>query len=86
MSCSKMIAAGFVTSSRWARDTRDDFATNLREILSDKIFEHVQNIRNYFAPLGNTCEEFKMTGDCFETALRPLAMSVAICRKTIAVQ
>ena len=58
--------------SRRVRDTRDDFAIILQGILSHKIFEHdfehVQNFRDYFAPLGDTCEE---TGDCFKTVLRP---------------
>ena len=67
------------------RDTRDDFATILRGILSHKIFEHVQNFRDYFAPLGDTCEEitnhWRLFQDCFT-----LAMSVASCRKTVAVQ
>ena len=45
------------TSSQRVRDTRDDFATILRGILSHKIFEHVQNFRDYFAPLCDTCEE-----------------------------
>ena len=44
------------TSSRWVLDTRDHYATILRGILSHKIFEHVQNFRDYFAPLGDTCE------------------------------
>ena len=48
---------GSATSSRRIRDTRDDFATILRRILSHKIFEHVQNFRDYFAPLGDACEE-----------------------------
>ena len=72
---------GSATSSRRVRDTRDDFATILRGILSHRIFEHVQNFRDYFAPLGDTCEEFtnhwRLFRDCFATHSRCLSPVVA---------
>ena len=72
---------GSATSSRRVRDTRDDFATILRGILSHKIFEHVQNFRDYFAPLGDTCEEitnhWRLFRDCFATHSRCLSPAVA---------
>ena len=72
---------GSATSSRRFRDTRDDFATILRGILSHKIFEHVQNFRDYFAPLGDTCEEitnhWRLFRDCFATHSRCLSPAVA---------
>ena len=88
MLCSKMIATklrlnceGSATSSRRSRDIRDDFATILRGILSHKIFEHVQNFRDYFAPLGDTCEEitnhWRLFRDCFATHSRCLSPAVA---------
>ena len=53
----------------------------LRGILSHKIFEHVQNFRDYFAPLGDTCEEITNHGrlfrDCFATHSRCLSPAVA---------
>ena len=71
MSCSKMIATklrGSATSSRRVRDNRDDFATILRGILSHKIL-------NIFATtlrhLATHARKLQITGDCFETALRP---------------
>ena len=77
MSCSKMIA----TKLRLFRDTRNDFASILRGILSHKIFEHVQNFRDYFAPLGDTCEEitnhWRLFLDCFATHSRCLSPVVA---------
>ena len=73
---------GSATSSRRFRDTRDDFATILRGILSNKIFEHVQNFRDYFAPLGDTCEEitnhWRLFRDCFATHSRCLSPVVAV--------
>ena len=70
-----------MTSSRRVRDTRDDFATILRGILSHEIFEHVQNFRDYFAPLGDTCEDitnhWRLFGDCFATHSRCLSPAVA---------
>ena len=86
MSCSKMIATnydceGSATSSRRVGDNRDDFAIVLRGILSKKIFEHVQNFRDYFAPLGDTCEEitnhWRLFRDCFATQSRCLSPAVA---------
>ena len=72
---------GSATSSRRVRDTRDDFATILRGILSHKIFEHVQNFRDYFAPLGDTCEEitnhWRLFRDCFASHSRCLSPAVA---------
>ena len=72
---------GSATNSRWVRDTRDDFATILRGILSHKIFEHVQNFRDYFAPLGDTCEDitnhWRLFRDCFATHSRCLSPAVA---------
>ena len=72
---------GSATSSRRVRDTRDDFAIILRGILSHKIFEHVQNFRDYFAPLGDTCEEitnhWRLFRDCFATHSRCLLPAVA---------
>ena len=72
---------GSAISSRRVRDTRDDFATILRGILSHKIFEHVQNFRDYFAPLGDTCEEitnhWRLFRDCFATHSRCLSPAVA---------
>ena len=84
MSCSKMIATklqGSATSLRRVRDTRDDFATILRGILSHKIFEHVQNFCDYFAPLGDTCEEitnhWRLFRDCFASHSQCLSPAVA---------
>ena len=72
---------GSATSSRRFRDTGDDFATILRGNLSHKIFEHVQNFRDYFAPLGDTCEEitnhWRLFQDCFATHSRCLSPAVA---------
>ena len=72
---------GSATSSRRVRDTRDDFATILRGILSHKIFEHVQNFRDYFAPLGDTCEDitnhWRLFRDCFASHSRCLSPAVA---------
>ena len=72
---------GSATSSRRFRDTRDDFATILRGILSHKIFEHVQNFRDYFAPLGDRCEEitnhWRLFRTCFATHSRCLSPAVA---------
>ena len=72
---------GSATSSRRVRDTRDDFATILRGILSHKIFEHVQNFRDYFAPLGDRCEEitnhWRLFRDCFASHSRCLPPAVA---------
>ena len=72
---------GSATSSRRFWDTRDDFATILRGILLHKIFEHVQNFRDYFAPLGDTCEEitnhWRLFRDCFATHSRCLSPAVA---------
>ena len=69
------------TSSRWVRDTRDDCATILRGILSHKIFEHVQNFCDYFAPLGDICEEitnhWRLFRDGFATQSRCLSPVVA---------
>ena len=45
-----------------------------------KIFEHVQNFRDYFAPLGDTCE--KITNH-WRLLCDPLAMSVASCRSPV---
>ena len=62
MSCSKMIATelrGVGDKFAMGLRHRNDFATNLRGILSHIIFEHVQNFRDYFAPLGDTCEEIR---------------------------
>ena len=62
ISCSKMIVTklrGVGDRFAQVRDTRDDFATILRGIFSHKIFEHIQNFRDYFAPLGDICEEIK---------------------------
>ena len=73
---------GSATSSRRVRDTRDDFATILRGILSHKIFEHVQNFRDYFAPLGDN----ESLATVSRLLCDPLAMFVASCRKTVAVQ
>ena len=69
--CLQLICEGSATCSRRFRDTRDDFATILRGILSHKILEHVQNFRDYFAPLATHTMTLRITGDCFETALRP---------------
>ena len=70
-----------MTSSRRVRGTRDDFATILRGILSHKIFDHVQNFRDYFAPLGDTCKEityhWRLFRDCFATHSRCLSPAVA---------
>ena len=55
--------------------------TILQGILSHKIFEHVQNFRDFFAPLGDTCEEFtnrwRLFRDCFATHSRCLYPAVA---------
>ena len=73
---------GSATSSRRVWDNHDEFATILRGILSHKIFEHVQNFRNYFAPLGDTCEEitnhWQLFRDCFATHSRCLSPVVAV--------
>ena len=75
---------GSATSSRWFRDTRDDFATILRGILSHKIFEHVQNYCDYFAPLGDTCEEitnhWRLFRDCFAT--QSLCLSPVVAKQS----
>ena len=73
--------------ARGRRQVRDGFetpattATILRGILSHKIFEHVQNFRDYFAPLGDTCEDIKnhwrLFRDCFATHSRCLSPAVA---------
>ena len=72
---------GSATSSRRVRDTRDDLATILRGILSHKIFEHVQNFRDFFAPLGDICEgitnHWRLFQDCFTTHSRCLPPAVA---------
>ena len=52
------------------RDTHDDFATILQGSLLHKTFEHVQNFRDPFASVCDTCEEIRNHGDCFKTALR----------------
>ena len=69
------------TNSRKVLDTRDDFATILRGILSHKFFGYVQNFRDYFAPLGDTCEEitnhWRLFRDCFATHSRCLSLAVA---------
>ena len=72
---------------RGRRQVRDRFETPamtltiLRGILSHKIFEHVQNFRDYFAPLGDTCEEitnrWRLFRDCFATHSRCLSPAVA---------
>ena len=84
MSCSKMIATklrGVGDKFATVLDTRDDFATILRGILSHKIFEHVQNFRDYFAPLGDTCEDitnhWRLFRDCFGSHSRCLSPAVA---------
>ena len=65
------------------RDTRDDFATILQRFLSHKFFEHVQNFRDPFAPVCDTCEEITTHGDCFKTALRPICecLSPAVAKQ-----
>ena len=72
---------GLATSSPRVRDTRDDFATILQGFLLHKIFEHVQNFRNYFAALGDTCEEitnhWRLFRDCFATHSQCLSPAVA---------
>ena len=69
------------TSSWRVRDIRDDFATILRGILSHKMFEHIQNLCDYFAPLGDTCEEitnhWRLFQDCFTILSRCLSPVVA---------
>ena len=84
MSCSKMIATKLRgVGNKLATVSRhlDDFATILRGISSHKIFEHVQNFRDYFAPLGDTCEEitnhWRLFRDCFATHSRCLSSAVA---------
>ena len=56
-------------------------ATILRGILSHKIFEHVQNSRNYFAPFGDTCEKitnhWRLFQDCFKAHSRCVSPAVA---------
>ena len=85
MLCSKTIATKlrgvgdkFATGSRHPRWLCDQFARNL----SHKIFEHVQNFRDYFAPLGDTCEEitnqWRLFGDCFATHSLCLSPAVAV--------
>ena len=81
MSCSKMIATKLRgVGDKFATGSRH-FATILRGILSHKIFEHVQNFRDYFAPLGDTCEDitnhWRLFGDCFATHSRCLSPAVA---------
>ena len=77
MSCSIMIA----TKLRGVGDKFETPATILRGILSHKIFEHVQNFRDYFAPLGDTCEDitnhWRLFRDCFTTHSRCLSPAVA---------
>ena len=77
----RLNCVGSATSSRRVRDTRDDFATIFGGILSHKIFEHVQNFRDYFAPLGDTCEDitnhWRLFRDCFATHSRCLLPAVA---------
>ena len=72
---------GSATSSRRVRDTRDDLANILRGILSHKIFEHVQNFRDNFAPLGDICEgitdSWRLFQNCFTTHSRCLPPAVA---------
>ena len=70
MTAGKLICEGSATGSRRVRDTRDDFATILRGILSHKIFEHVQNFRKPFATLCDTSEEIANHCDSFKSALR----------------
>ena len=80
---------GSATSSRRVRDTRDDLATIMRGILSHKIFEHVQNFHDYFAPLGDTMYmrgNYESLATVSRLFYDPLAMSAASCRKTVAVQ
>ena len=84
MSCSKMIATELrVVGDKFAMSSRhrDDFAIILRGILSHKIFEHVQNFRDYFAPLGDICEDitnhWRLFRDCFATHSRCLSPAVA---------
>ena len=85
--CLRLNCEGSATGSRRFRDTRDDFETILRGILSHKIFDHVQTFCDYFAPLGDTCEEITSHWRLFPRLLcDPLAISVASCRKTVAVQ
>ena len=55
-------------TARRIRDTRDEFATNLRGILSHKIFEHFATTLRHLA---THSRKLRITGDCFETALRP---------------
>ena len=64
-------------SSRRVRDSRDDFETILQGILSHKTFEHVQNFRDYFAPLGDTCEEITNHWRLFYDPSRCLSPVVA---------
>ena len=84
MSCSKMIATKlrgvgdkFATGSRHPRRLCDYFARNL----SHKFFEHVQNYRDYFAPLGDTCEDitnhWRLFRDCFASHSRCMSLAVA---------
>ena len=68
--CRKLNCERSATSARRVRDTRDDFATIWRRILSHKIFEHVQNFREPFATLCDTSKEISNHCDCFKTALR----------------
>ena len=84
MLCSKMIATKlrgvcdkFATGSRHPRSLYDHFARNL----AHKFFEHVQNFRDYFAPLGDTCEEIAnqwgLFRDYFASHSRCLSQVVA---------
>ena len=72
---------GSATSLRRFWDTGDDFGTILQGILLHKIFEHVQNFRDYFKPLGNTCKDITnhwwLFRDCFATHSRCLLPAVA---------
>ena len=49
--------------------------------MSHKIFEHVENFRDYLEPLGDTCEDitnhWRLFRDCFATHSRCLSPAVA---------
>ena len=82
MTCSKMIATKLRgVGDKFAMVSRHPFATILRGILSHKIFEHVQNFHDYFASLGDTCEEitnhWRLFRECFATHSRCLSPPVA---------
>ena len=84
MLCSKLIETklrGVGDKFATVRDTCDDFAIILRGILSHNFFEHVQNFRDYLAPLGDTCEDitnhWRLFRDCFATHSRCLSPAVA---------